>query len=131
MSSLEAPDNKNLELVISDRDMKRMQRVGKENADLISIKNASDIFWQENSLVRLWTLGANLPDYRADHPKQQMVSNKPDLFLEFLGPSCGEGTGLGWELESSSKVKKRQKFLTTKLQPTRSLTQKGRPAVQV
>ena len=53
MSSLEAPDNKNLELVISDRDMKRMQRVGKENADRISYKDASDIFWQENSLVRL------------------------------------------------------------------------------
>ena len=56
---------------------------------------------------------------RDDHPKQQtaqdksLVSNKPDgsKDSEFLGPSCGEGTGFGWELES--KVKKCQNFMTT------------------
>ena len=31
---------------------------------------------------------------------KSLVSNKPGCAKdsEFLGPSCGEGTGLGWEL---------------------------------
>ena len=60
MSSLGAPEDKSLELVISDWDMKRVQRVGKENAkcQLDQYKNASEIFWQENFVSASMDSGA-------------------------------------------------------------------------